>query len=107
MTERVVFLPAEERAWGLECLAAGDTLEDIAEMSGRPIAHWQHQLGSAVLMTPRQRQILRHIDAGLTIRRVAADVGAHPNMVWIEIQRLRRLGLPVRTRPRGRVAADA
>lgn len=34
-------IEAEELDWAKECLAAGDTLEDLAEMSGQPVDVWR------------------------------------------------------------------
>lgn len=40
-------IDAEELDWAYECLAAGDTLEDLARASDRPLAEWEAALPDA------------------------------------------------------------
>lgn len=66
-----IFWAADELAWAQECLAAGDTLEDIAEMAGRSLADVQRNVTVGMKLTDRQRLAARLYAAGATVR----DIG--------------------------------
>lgn len=60
----------EERAWALECFWAGDTVEDIAEMSGRTIEDVRRNAPRGIKLTPHERTTAAMYTAGATVREI-------------------------------------
>lgn len=95
----------EEVAWARECLAAGDTLEEIADMSGRTLGDVEARLGR-IRLTPMQREVLSLYAAGLTYAeidtlrgRAAPKRGKHGAAASLIVSRMRhekRLPVPYR-----------
>lgn len=65
----------DERAWARECVLAGDTAEDIAEMAGRTVADvranvaWPHKA-----LTAREREAISLYSAGLSLAAIGQTV---------------------------------
>ena len=94
---------AEERAWAQECLLAGDSLEEIAEWSGRTRADVISVVGSGRNITPRGREILSLYSAGCSFPEIAQERGGSWKSAAATITQLRRQGLPIPHR-NGRIA---
>ncbi len=63
---------AEELAWAKECLGAGDTHEDIADMAGRPVQDVRLVLSGIPQLTAREREAASLYAAGVQIRTIGA-----------------------------------
>ncbi|MGH7027342.1 hypothetical protein [Brevundimonas sp.] len=62
----------EELAWAKECLGAGDTHEDIAEMAGRSVRDVRLALSGIPPLTAREREAASLFAAGVQIRVIGA-----------------------------------
>lgn len=60
---------AEEIAWGRECLAAGDSLEDIADGARCTVQEVVANIGTG-RFTPRQREVLSLYTSGCTFAEI-------------------------------------
>lgn len=63
---------ADELAWAKECLGAGDTVEEIAEMANRPVSDVKTALRGALPLTEREREAASLYAAGVTIRQIGS-----------------------------------
>lgn len=97
----------EELRWAKTCLAAGDTLEEVAEWSRRPISDWELALGPLAKFAATQRRRLALWDLGYTTEQIAAKVGMTNSAVNQGFTWLRAKGLPVpKRRQRARELAN-
>ena len=88
-------IDAEERAWALECLAAGDTLANLAEGSGRRQAEWVVALGKLARIPDWVSDHLALRDLGLTRRELDERYNISRHAIYRAIVRARALGLTV------------
>ncbi|WP_370236568.1 hypothetical protein [Brevundimonas sp.] len=65
---------AEEIAWGRECLASGDSVEEIAETAGCAVAEVVANIGPGRL-TAQQREVVSLYVAGLSFAEIDAERG--------------------------------
>lgn len=65
---------AEEIAWGRECLASGDSVEEIAETAGCAVAEVVANIGPGRL-TAQQREVVSLYVAGLSFAEIDAQRG--------------------------------
>lgn len=65
---------AEEAAWARECATAGDSFEEIAAWSGRPVAEVALIVGLPA-MTDRQREVASLLAAGVAPGRIDQITG--------------------------------
>ncbi len=86
----------DELAWARECVAAGDTVEDIAEMAGRSPAEVRDALGADDNLTPHQRRAAAMYVAGMTMRDIGRALKPEAKWpqatAWSAIQSIRRRG---------------
>lgn len=91
----------EERAWARECLLAGDTPEEVAEMAGRSVEDVRAHAGLPIKLTPHRRRVLRLYGAGYTFAEIGRelwpgiDVEAARKRGAAVIAGLRQKGVPV------------
>lgn len=60
----------DEIEWARECFRSGDTLEEIADWSGRSMADVIMILGSGQRLTPTEREVLSLYMAGCTFAEI-------------------------------------
>lgn len=96
-------MDSDERAWVLECAAAGDTPAEIAEAAGRPLKDIEAVLTGLRPMTPRYRQIASLWAAGLTQQAIAEQLGLTgpyaKNVIGGDLKKLRARGYSIPCRP--------
>lgn len=87
----------EERAWAAECVSAGDTAEDIAEMAGRTVEDVKAALADLPPLTSLQRRVANCISAGMTCTETDHALNAAHGTAWSCVRRIRAKGfnLPV------------
>lgn len=78
-------IPADELAWAVECALAGDTVDDLAEASGRSPDDWSAALKAqgvaarpplaACELSPRDRIIAERYVDGATLVQIGAELG--------------------------------
>lgn len=86
----------EELAWAKECLGAGDTHEDIADMAGGSVDDVHHALAGIPRLTVREREAASLYAAGVTIRTIGAlmkpDTGRPDSLGAGYMRAIRRKG---------------
>ena len=96
---------AEELAWARECFLSGDSLEEIADWSGREVQDIVAKIGTGRNISPRQRDILSLYTAGCSFPEIAQERGGSWKAAAAAVSELRTKGLAI---PRlGRRPADA
>lgn len=97
---------AEEKAWARECAMAGDTAEDIAEMSGRTVEDVRRHAPLGVKLTPTERTVASLYTAGTTVREIGRilkpDSPRPDSLAACYIRRLRDKGIALPERVMGR-----
>ena len=97
---------ADELAWADECVAAGDTAEDIAEMSGRTLADVRIHVRFRAPLTNQQRLALSLYTAGTTVRDIGREMKPNtprPDALGAQIlRRIRSKGYDLPARVPGR-----
>ncbi len=97
---------ADERAWAAECVAAGDTVEDIAEMSGRTVEDVRRNAPLGIKLTPNERIVASLYTAGTTVREIGRilkpDSTRPDSLAACYVRRLRDKGIPLPERRMGR-----
>lgn len=97
---------ADELDWGRECLHAGYSVEDIAEMAGASAAEVGHNLGPAPRLTAKQRTALTLYHAGASLdeigRLIKPDSSRPRKLAGSYLHAIRRKGLMVPRRCPGR-----
>ena len=88
-------ITAEERAWGLECAASGDTLAEIAAWSGRSEAEWRPILGRWNKLTATDRERLSLVTSGVTQAEAAQVLGTSRKAIAQTLLTLRKRGFSV------------
>ena len=66
----------EELEWARECFCSGDTLDEIAEWSGRSVAEVVAVLGSGQRMTATEQEVLSLYVAGCSFAEIDCTRGA-------------------------------
>lgn len=102
----------EERAWAAECFAAGDTIEDVAEMSGRSVEDVRLNAPRGIKLTSGERLTLQLYTAGTPYRDIGralkADSPRPDSLAASYVRILRRKGFTLPDRLPGRsVDAEA
>lgn len=89
----------DEIEWAVECAAAGDSLDDIAEMAGCPVAEVKAALAGLAPLTYRQRMVAQLYVAGETYSAIGRALGSTArNSQGVAVDALRRIrakGYPV------------
>ena len=104
MSEPTTPIPDDEFAWAQECLLAGDTLEEVADWSGRPIAQWRHRMGRLAKLPKGAQAALSWISAGCSQEEAAALIGTSRKVIAMQLFRLRHdfgLAVPFGRQSRG------
>ncbi len=95
----------DELAWALECAAAGDTAEEIAEMAGRSVADVRANVALPRL-TQGQRTALQLYIAGATLEDIGRCLRPSSRMpkqlAFSYLKGLRNRGVPLPARCPGR-----
>jgi hypothetical protein len=86
---------ADEVNWALECLGSGDSLEEVAEWSGRGPDLWRAVLGRLAGISERSRPRLEAYAAGVSMREIGDRDGVCWQAVWWTITKARNAGLIV------------
>ncbi|NBB51469.1 hypothetical protein GVN24_24600 [Rhizobium sp. CRIBSB] len=96
---------AEELAWARACVMAGDTVEDIAEMSGRSVEDVRRRV-PMIRLTNHERTALQLYAAGTTVRdigRALKPTSTRPDSLGAcYVRRLRDKGVILQQRRPGR-----
>lgn len=97
---------AEEKAWARECAMAGDTAEDIAEMSGRTVEDVRPHPPLGIKLTPHERTVASLYTAGTTVREIGLilkpDSTRPDSLAACYVRRLRDKGIALPERTMGR-----
>lgn len=88
-------IDAEERAWALECLAAGDTLAEVSEWSNRSPVEWRLALGRAANLRPEWSERLALYGLGLTLTEVGERLGVSRHAIQRSFDKVKARGVPV------------
>lgn len=91
--------PSDEVAWGRECLVSGDSVEEIAQAAGCPVAEVVANIGSGRLNS-LQRDVVSLYLAGATFGQIDAETGRTGSRIPGKasaqmITMLRRRGEPI------------
>lgn len=86
--------PADEIAWGRECLRAGDSVEEIAEGAGCSLAEVIGNIGRGRL-TAQQREVVSLYTAGCAFPDINRELGAQSLAAESMITKLRERGYPI------------
>lgn len=101
----------DELAWARECAAAGDSLEEIAETSGRSLDEVKLMLSDLPPMSAKAREIASLYAAGVPVRQIDVEIGTptpHPGKnAASRLNELRRRGYPIPHRARGEIVEQA
>ena len=96
----------EELAWAAECVSAGDTAEDIAEMAGRTVEDVKANVRCLSRLTDKQRQVRALYTAGTTVRDIGRimkpDTPRPDSLGAVYVRRLRAKGYHLPSRIPGR-----
>lgn len=94
---------AEERAWLLECFAAGDSVEEMAAWAARPVAEVEAGLAEvAPKVSARDLRLLALWgDPTRKVAEIAAELAISRERVKQLVKRLRELGFSVPRREAG------
>lgn len=97
---------ADEKAWARECAMAGDTAEDIAEMSGRTVEDVRRNAPLGIKLTPNERTVASLYTAGTTVREIGRilkpDSNRPDSLASCYLRRLRDKGIALPERCPGR-----
>lgn len=93
----------DEIAWARECFAAGDTVQEIAQMAGRDPDDVRRITGRDNKLSPMERQVLSLYACGLTFAEIDAArgvtcrrAGAASSMVVSRVRLQKRVPVPYR-----------
>lgn len=97
---------ADELAWADECVSAGDTAEDIAEMAGRAVEDVRRHVRFKTRLTNNERLVLSLYTAGTTVRDIGRQLKPNSprpdSLAACYVRRLRDKGYQLPSRLPGR-----
>lgn len=87
--------PEDERAWAIECFAAGDEVDEIAETSGRPPSDVEWLLSKLKRLSPNERRCLALRYEGYSQNEIGALMAGSHGAAWYWLSRCKAKGWPV------------